>query len=253
MVDDEVFRIIYELGEKNGTLDATRELASYIEKNGHLCKEDYESTSRDQRYSSGKIEKVIFKLLARVVNKQNKNGNAQKASRIMYLLGYKSYMERSHRFRQKMENLLKSERKKQRKDTEKKQKKDTEKGSRRHTKCKPSVQSTTDSEPYSEGKEDLVSSAESSVPSPSNSIKPTLSSINFNMPLPVTESIERSTSGPNSTVESTELESMEDRDCSPIPLEPNEKISHSFVSVATSVNIAVSVSPSEIFNLWAYR
>lgn len=116
MVDEEVFHLVRDLGEKNGTQDAAEELVLYIRKSGEMCKEDYEKTSRDLRYSSGKIEKVIFKLLAKVVNKQNKNGNAQKASRIMFLLGYRSYLERSNRFRQKMENLLKAERMKQKKD-----------------------------------------------------------------------------------------------------------------------------------------
>ena len=244
MVNDEVFLLVNELGEKNGTLDAARELTSYLEKNGDQCKEDYAKTSRDQRYSSGKIEKVIFKLLAKVVNKQNKNGNALKASRIMSLLGYNSYTERSHRFRQKMENLLKSERKKQKKDTEKKQRKDTEKGSRRHAKSKPSVPSSTDSELYSEGREDTVSTAEAPVLSRSNSIQPSFSSINTNMPLPVTGPLESSATGPNSTAELSDLESAKER-VSPIPLSYVSN-SCSFGLSTPDVNNAVSMSISEI-------
>lgn len=249
MVDEEVYHLVYDLGEKNGTMGAAKVLVQFLEKNGDLCKEDYEKTSRELRFSSGKIEKAIFKLLAMVVNKQNKNGNAQKASHIMFLLGYKSYMEKSHRFRQKMENLLKNERKKQ-KDAEKKQKKDTdkktgEKGGRRR-KQKPSIQLSTDSDSYSEVRDDTVSSAESPVLSPNNTIQPTLSSINSNMPLPNAESLENSATGSNSTAETTDMESMEEREPSPIPLDQS---SYSNCPMFPApVNAAVSVSASEMFN-----
>lgn len=249
MVDEEVFHLVRDLGEKNGTQDAAEELVLYIRKSGEMCKEDYEKTSRDLRYSSGKIEKVIFKLLAKVVNKQNKNGNAQKASRIMFLLGYRSYLERSNRFRQKMENLLKAERMKQKKDFEKKQKKDTDKKpsekSNRRRKSKLSIQSTTDSEFYTEARDDTVSPVESPVLTPNTTIQPTISSITINMPLPASEPGENSATGLNSTAD-TDMESMGEREPSPIPLVQNSNsISPLFPA---SVNAAVSISPSEMFN-----
>ena len=40
MVDEEVFHLVRDLGEKNGTQDAAEELVLYIRKSGEMCTED---------------------------------------------------------------------------------------------------------------------------------------------------------------------------------------------------------------------
>ena len=110
MVPEEVVEILHRLGDRNSTQDKVQELEVYLRKNGHRCVEDYDNTCKEQRYSSGKYEKEIFTYLADICKKQNGNGNAADASRVMILLGYESYRTKPKRFRQKIENMKKKDR-----------------------------------------------------------------------------------------------------------------------------------------------
>ena len=110
MVQEEVVDILHRLGQRNSTLDLVQELEVYLHKNGDRCIEDYDNTCKEQRFSSGKYEKEIFSYLAAICKKQNGNGNAADASRVMILLGYESYRTKPKRFRQKIENMKKKDR-----------------------------------------------------------------------------------------------------------------------------------------------
>ena len=107
MVPEEVVEILHRLGDRNSTQDIVLELETYLRKNGDRCVDDYDHTCKEQRFSSGKYEKEIFQYLADICKKQNGNGNAADASRIMILLGYESYKTKPKRFRQKIENMKK--------------------------------------------------------------------------------------------------------------------------------------------------
>lgn len=106
---DSIKSIIEELGKTNSTKEFIKKLLNYIMKHQHEFEADYKGTCRNQRFSSGKLEKEVFLMLATICCHQNRHGNAAKASKVMISLGYYSYEHNPNRFRQKIENLKKIE------------------------------------------------------------------------------------------------------------------------------------------------
>ena len=106
---EEIKATLLDLGKRNDTLELSRSLIEYIERNQAEFQNDYSHTCKEQRFSSGKVEKQVFLKLADICKRQNGNGNAAQASRVMILLGYDSYRINPQRFRQKIENLKKME------------------------------------------------------------------------------------------------------------------------------------------------
>lgn len=105
---DTITGLINTLGDHNHTEDIAKQLIEFVKKHKNEFKDDYINTCRDQRFSSGKLEKEVFLMLAHMCHLQNAGGNAAQASKIMYHLGYESYHLNPKRFRQKIENLKKS-------------------------------------------------------------------------------------------------------------------------------------------------
>lgn len=103
----EVENIIMSAAERNSTRrEATLFLTCIHKYTLDDFANDYNNTKRGVRKSSGKIEKIIFPLLASVFHWKAKKENVEDMSEVMRWLGYKSY-ERPLRVRQKIENLKK--------------------------------------------------------------------------------------------------------------------------------------------------
>ena len=110
---DSINSIIEALGKRNSTKNFIQHLVNYIMRHQNEFEVDYESTSREDRFSTGKLEKEVFLMLANICRYSNANGNAAQASDVMIRLGYYSYQHNPKRFRQKIENLKKIEKSRQ--------------------------------------------------------------------------------------------------------------------------------------------
>ena len=95
---------ITTLGRRNKKEDCANTLITLLKGCYLQCEEDYKHTSTNKRFSTGKLEKKIFIMLADICHWENGNDNAKQAGDIMIMLGYMSYKERPNRFRQKVEN-----------------------------------------------------------------------------------------------------------------------------------------------------
>ena len=116
-----------------------KDVISFIDQNYTKFAEDYQSTSQKDRYSTGKLERRLFLLLADLCNWNNGNDNALCASIILSDLGYHSYKMKEKRFRQKVEN------------EKKKKKKSPKSKSGRYYKKRPTISRTREmEESYSE-------------------------------------------------------------------------------------------------------
>lgn len=104
-------KIVYGLETSNNTSgNGVREILSQ-----HRAEEfvsDYEKTCKNERYSTGQLEKMLINQLLLLVNWSCTLNNNQLVTEFMIILGYKSYAKKPRRFRQKMENELKIRRKK---------------------------------------------------------------------------------------------------------------------------------------------
>ena len=104
-------KIVYGLETSNNTSgNGVREILSQ-----HRAEEfvrDYEHTCKNERYSTGPLEKMLINQLLLLVNWSCTLNNNQLVTEFMIILGYKSYAKKPRRFRQKMENELKIRRKK---------------------------------------------------------------------------------------------------------------------------------------------
>ena len=106
---DNILARLSKLAQQNGTQKLVSDLEVYIRKYSNQFVEDYKNTSHRKRYSTGKLEGELFLKLAGICNFRNCNDNAKEASEIFSLLGYESYKQKPHRFRQKIENYKKKQ------------------------------------------------------------------------------------------------------------------------------------------------
>ena len=100
-----------ELGYANHTTDLVPPFVQFVVERYPDFTADYNSSSHLQRHSTGVLERKLVDMLIRLVSFRCTQFNCQVSSQIMVLLGYDSYQIRSHRFRQKVENYLRKERK----------------------------------------------------------------------------------------------------------------------------------------------
>ena len=100
-----------ELGHVNQTMDLVLPSVQFVVERYPDFTADYNSASHLQRHSTGALERKLVDMLIRLVSFRCTQFNCQVSSQIMVLLGYDSYQIRSHRFRQKVENYLRKERK----------------------------------------------------------------------------------------------------------------------------------------------
>lgn len=100
-----------ELGYANRTTDLVPPFVQFVVERHPDFTADYNSSSHLQRHSTGVLERKLVDMLIRLVSFRCTQFNCQVSSQIMVLLGYDSYQIRSHRFRQKVENYLRKERK----------------------------------------------------------------------------------------------------------------------------------------------
>ena len=121
----EVLRLVYSLASIHNTQLVADQTIQFVKENWGKFRADYESTST-KRYSTGKVEKGLFKHVADVCNWKTNKEYMKAASRIMILCGYHSY-EKENRFKQKIQNILKKEKSKSPKMEGKKRKRTNKK------------------------------------------------------------------------------------------------------------------------------
>ena len=107
----QVFKLINSLASINNTNQEAEQAKMFVEENWYEFRRDFESTSKKKRYSTGRIERVLFKLIANVCDWKTNEDYMRTASQIMILCGYHSY-EKENRFNQKIQNILKKEKNK---------------------------------------------------------------------------------------------------------------------------------------------
>ena len=105
----EVFELINSLASINNTKQEAEQAKMFVKENWEKFLRDFKSTSK--RYPTGRIERVLFKLIAKVCNWKTYKDYMRTASQIMILCGYYSYEKNKNRFKQKIQNYLKKERK----------------------------------------------------------------------------------------------------------------------------------------------
>ena len=107
----QVYELIDTLASKEHTKTEARISKRFVEENWAKFLSDYENTSRNQRCSSGKVENELFNHIAGLCKWKTNKEYMKIASQIMILCGYRSYEKNKNRFKQKIENILKKERK----------------------------------------------------------------------------------------------------------------------------------------------
>ena len=100
-----------ELARMNETLPNVSQFANYVIDHYKDFPADYNNSSQMQRHSTGSLERVLVNNLIQLASFHCSQHNCMIASQIMVFLGYESYQLRSNRFRQKVENYLRKERK----------------------------------------------------------------------------------------------------------------------------------------------
>ena len=105
----QVFKLINSLASINNTKQEAEQAKKFVEENWDEFRRDFESTSRKKRFSTGEIERDLFKLIANVCDWKTNKDYMRIASQIMILCGYHSY-EKENRFKQKIQNNLKRKR-----------------------------------------------------------------------------------------------------------------------------------------------
>ena len=84
----EVFELINSLASINNTKHEAEQAKMFVKENWDEFRRDFESTSK--RYSTGEIERVLFKLIATVCDWKTNKDYMRIASQIIILCGYKS-------------------------------------------------------------------------------------------------------------------------------------------------------------------
>ena len=102
----EVLRLIDSLASINNKEYKAEQAKKIVEDKWDQFHSDFENTSCKKRYSTGKVEKGLFKHVADVCNWKTNKKYMRIASQIMILCGYHSY-EKENRFKQKIQNNLK--------------------------------------------------------------------------------------------------------------------------------------------------
>ena len=97
----EVFKLINSLASINNTKHEAEQAKMFVKENWDEFRRDFESTSK--RYSTGEIERDLFKLIANVCDWKTNKDYMRIASQIMILCGYRSY-EKENRFKYKIQN-----------------------------------------------------------------------------------------------------------------------------------------------------
>ena len=123
----EVFKLINSLASINNTKQEAEQAKKFVEENWDEFRRDFESTSRKKRYSTGDIERDLFKLIANVCDWKTNKDYMRIASQIMILCEYNSYKINKDRFKQKIQNILKKEKNKSPKMEGKKRKRTNKK------------------------------------------------------------------------------------------------------------------------------
>ena len=100
-----------ELAKMNETIHVLPSFIQYVKDKYQDFPADYEYSSHLQRHSTGLLERKLVNYLIQLAAFKCSQFNCQIASQVMVLLGYESYQIRSHRFRQKVENYLRKQRK----------------------------------------------------------------------------------------------------------------------------------------------
>ena len=106
----QVFKLISSLASINNTKQEAEQAKKFVEENWDEFRRDFESTLTKERCSTGEIERVLFKLIATVCDWKTNKDYMRIASQIMILCGYNSY-KKENRFNQKIQNILKKEKK----------------------------------------------------------------------------------------------------------------------------------------------
>ena len=101
----EVIRLVYFLASIHNTQRGTDQTIQFVKENWGKFRADYESTSKKERFSTGKVERILFNHIANLCNWKTHLKYMKAASRIMILCGYRSY-EKEKRFRQKIQISL---------------------------------------------------------------------------------------------------------------------------------------------------
>ena len=104
----EVFKLINSLASINNTKHEAEQAKMFVKENWDEFRRDFESTST-KRYSTGEIERDLFKLIANVCDWKTNKDNMRIASQIMILCEYNSYKINKDRFKQKIQNILNKE------------------------------------------------------------------------------------------------------------------------------------------------
>lgn len=99
-----------ELAKMNETVHVLPTFIQYVKDKYKDFPTDYENSSHLQRHSTGVLERRLVNYLIQLAAFKCSQFNCQIASQVMVLLGYESYQIRSHRFRQKVENYLRKQR-----------------------------------------------------------------------------------------------------------------------------------------------
>lgn len=99
-----------ELAKMNETVHVLPSFIQYVKDKYQDFPGDYENSSHLQRHSTGLLERKLANYLIQLAAFKCSQFNCQIASQVMVLLGYESYQIRSHRFRQKVENYLRKQR-----------------------------------------------------------------------------------------------------------------------------------------------
>ena len=100
-----------ELALMNDTIPIVSRFVNYVLEHYKDFSTDYNNSSHMQRHSTGSLERVLVNHLIQLASFHCSQHNCMIASQIMVFLGYESYQLRSNRFRQKVENYLRKERK----------------------------------------------------------------------------------------------------------------------------------------------
>ena len=108
---EKVYERVDTLASKEHTETEARIAKRFVEENWAKFPSDYENTSRNQRCSSGKVENELFNHIAGLCKWKTNKEYMKIANQIIILCGYNSYKKNKNRFKQKIENILKKERK----------------------------------------------------------------------------------------------------------------------------------------------
>ena len=102
----EVFELIDSLASINNTKQEAEQAKKFVEENWDKFRRDFESTSTEERCSTGEIERDLFRLIANVCDWKTNKDYMRIASQIMILCEYNSYKINKDRFKQKIQNIL---------------------------------------------------------------------------------------------------------------------------------------------------